>query len=79
MTVGHIENGKYYCDWHDRDGHNQVMGVLEVCLRKISTGDRVDELLSELEGLSSETNFILSPRGETKEMQIGDLRLTTVR
>ena len=51
MTVGHIENGKCYCDWHDRDGQNQVLGVLGVCLRKISTGDRIEQLITELTGL----------------------------
>lgn len=81
MTVGHIKNGMCYLDWHDRDGHNQVMGVDPVCLKKISTGDRLEQLLGELRELSSgDIRYSQSPREETTTLMMGGgVRVTIVR
>ena len=81
MTVGLIENDKCYCDWHDRDGHNQVMGIDPACLKKVSSGDRVEQLLGELRELSSGgIRYSQSPREETTTLVMdGGVRVTIVR
>ena len=80
MTVARVVNSYCRCGWHDRDGHYQAADFTSEYLRKISTGDRVNELLSALEGLSTDPSvYSQSPREETTTMVIGDIRVTIVR
>lgn len=53
MTVEDVASGICSCVWHDGQGLYQSCEFLAECLRKISTDNRVADLVEELRDLSS--------------------------